>query len=166
MNAPLIEEGQKPTGNGHIYFKIKESRTHFKDARNAEGRRVGHGQFFLLINIIALQGTVYIPISLASGKKPTGFVYQIEGTAQGLIATTDISCKGDGVATVTLGTLVYAKIPQGKTATFRIVVDMTGSLNDVYKIIFSRINYKLDPSDARYKKFDAEIASKPLTFKY
>lgn len=152
-------------GNGHVFFKIKESRASFEKTRTPEGRSVGHGQFFLLLDVIALQDTLYIPTSLASGKKPTGFVYQIEGTAEGLISETDISCKGEGISQVTLGTLVYTKIPQGKTATFRIVVDMQGSVNKVYRVVFNRINYKLNPSDARYKKLDVEIASKPLTFK-
>lgn len=151
-------------GNEHIFFKVKESRAHFKEVRNAEGKRIGRGQFFLLIDIIALQGAVHIPTSLASGKKPTGFVYQIEGTAKGEIDTTSVSAKGAGVSQVTLGTLVYTKIPQGKTATFQIVVDMVGSLNKTYQVVFNRINYKLDPSDARYKKLDVAIASTPLTF--
>ena len=64
-----------------------------------------------------------------------------------------------------MGTLLYTKIPQGKTATFRIYVDMKGILNKTYRIIINRINYKFDPSDARYKRFDVEIASKPVEFK-
>lgn len=153
------------TGDGHLYFKIKESKAFFVKEKGEDGRTKSHGQFTLHLDVIALQQTVYIPLSIASGKKPTGFVYQIEGTAQGLISTTDISCKGEGIAQVTLGTLLYAKVPQGKTATFRIFVDMEGSLNKTYKIVINRINYKFDPSDARYKRFDVEIASKPLTFK-
>lgn len=34
-----------------------------------------------------------------------------------------------------------------------------------YKVIVMRINYKLDPSDARYKKFDTGIETKPLKFR-
>ncbi len=152
-------------GNEHIFFKIKESKAFYTKERDTDGRTVNHGQFSLQLDVIALQQTLYIPLSIASGKKPTGFVYQIEGTAQGLISTTDISCKGEGVAQVTLGTLLYAKVPQGKTATFRIFVDMKGSPNKTYSVVINRINYKFDPSDARYKKYDVEIATKPLTFK-
>lgn len=153
------------TGNGHMYYEVKESRANYEKKKNEEGRSVGHGQFFIQLNVMALQGAVYIPTTIASGKKPTGFVYQIEGTAEGLIATTDISCKGEGIVQVTLGTLVYTKIPQGKTATFKIVVDMQGKVNKTYSIVINRINYKLDPSEARYKKFDVDIASKALKFK-
>lgn len=154
-----------PSGNGHIFFKGKESKAFFVKERDDSGRTKPHGQFTLQLDIIALQQTIYIPTSLASGKKPTGFVYQIEGTAPGMISTTDISCKGEGIAQVTLGTLLYTKIPQGKTASFRIYVDIEGSLNKTYKVVINRINYKLDPSDARYKKFDVDIATKELKFK-
>ncbi len=152
-------------GNEHLFFKIRESKAFLVKERDDSGRAVHHGQFTLYLDAIALQETIYIPLSIASGKKPTGFVYQIEGTGQGLISTTDISCKGEGITQVTLGTLLYVKIPMGKTATFKIFVDMKGSANKTYKVILNRINYKLDPSDARYKKYDAQIATKPLTFK-
>ena len=152
-------------GDGHVFFKVKESKAFFVKERDTAGKIVSHGQFTLYLDIIALQQTLYIPTSLASGKKPTGFVYQIEGTAPGQIHTTEVTCKGDGIAQVTLGTLLYTKVPQGKTASFKIFVDMKGSLNKTYKVIINRINYKLDPSDARYKKFDVEISSKPVTFK-
>lgn len=153
------------TGNEHLFFKIKESKAFAVLERDENGKTVSHGQFTLYLDIIALQQTLYIPTSLASGKKPTGFVYQIEGTAPGQIFTTDISCKGEGVSQVTLGTLLYTKVPQGKTATFRIYVDMKGGLNKTYSILINRINYKLNPSDARYKRFDVAIASKSVEFK-
>lgn len=154
-----------PTGNEHIFFKVKESQTHFTKAKDEDGHTIGRGQFLLQVDVMALQGTVYIPMSIASGKKPTGFVYQIEGTAEGAISTAQVSCKGEGITQVTLGTLVYAKIPQGKTANFRLVVHIKGSVNKVFKVVINRINYKLDPSDARYKKFDADIGTKELKFK-
>ncbi len=165
MDTPQGGAGNKQAGDGHVFFKVKESKAFYVKERDEEGNAVSHGQFTLYLDVIALQQTLYIPTSLASGKKPTGFVYQIEGTAPGQIHTTEVSCKGDGISQVTLGTLLYTKIPQGKTATFRIYVDMKGSLNKTYKIIINRINYKFDPSDARYKRFDVEIASKSVEFK-
>ncbi len=165
MKTPLGTTEAGPAGDGHVFFKIKESKAFTVLERDEDGKTVSHGQFTLYLDVIALQETLYIPTSLASGKKPTGFVYQIEGTAPGQIHTTEVSCKGNGVSQVTLGTLLYTKIPQGKTATFRIYVDMKGILNKTYRIIINRINYKFDPSDARYKRFDVEIASKPVEFK-
>jgi len=165
MTTPQAQMQARQGGDGHVFFKVKESKAFFVKDRDEAGKAVSHGQFTLYLEVIALQQTLYIPTSLASGKKPTGFVYQIEGTAPGQIHTTEISCKGEGTSQVTLGTLLYTKIPQGKTATFRIYVDMKGSLNKTYRILINRINYKFDPSDARYKRFDVAIASKPVEFK-
>lgn len=152
-------------GDGHLFVEVKELKAFFEKGRTSEGKTIGRGQFNFLLHITALQGAVYIPTSLASGKKPTGFVYQIEGQAPGFISTADISAKGEGVSQVTLGTLVYTKVPQGKVAAIKMVVMIEGSVNKEYGVVINRINYKLDPSDARYKKFDVDIASKPLKFK-
>jgi hypothetical protein len=152
-------------GDGRIYVSVKEANAQFKRIRVVGGEDIGRGEFFMHLDVTALKEDVYIPLSLASGKKPTGFVYQIEGTAQGSIATSEVSCKGDGITKVVLGTLVYAKIPKGSIANFRIAIDMRGVLGREYKVGISRINYKLNPDDARYKKFDALIETKMLKFK-
>ncbi|MGB4076241.1 MAG: hypothetical protein WBK28_00865 [Minisyncoccia bacterium] len=144
--------------------RVQKTQARFKRIRVPKGPDIGAGEFFLLVDITAPKETVYIPLSIASGKKPTGFVYQIEGTAEGTIVTTDISCKGAGVTQVTLGTIVYSKIPAGKTATFRILVEMRGRVGKAYGIIISRIHYKQSPSDARYQKFPADIHSSTLKF--
>lgn len=158
-------EAQKTLSNEHMYCKVGGSRAYFlkkiyrlKDAR-------GQGQFNLSLDISGLQDGVYIPLSLASGKKPTGFVYQIEGTAEGALATAKISCRGEGITQITLGTLRYAKIPAGKTAHFEMVFYIEGDYGKEYKVVINRINYKLEPSDARYKKIDAALETKTLEFR-
>lgn len=147
-----------------ITVRLNESKAHFQRVRNSDGPDIGIGDFFILLDITAVRETVYIPSSVASGKKPTGFVYQIEGTAEGTISTTKISCKGEGVTQIKLGTLLYSKVPKGVTATFRIEIEIRGRLGKEYKIIISRIHYKRDPSDARYQKYVPEIKSKVLKF--
>lgn len=122
------------------------------------------GKFWFEIAITAVSQAVYIPLSIASGKKVTGFVYQIEGTAQGFIATTDIACKGDDITQITLGTMVYCKIPAGIKATFRIRVEVRGQLGKSYKVAIRQICYKLDPGDARYQKIPQDIQTKMLKF--
>ena len=149
-------------GDGHIHCEVQKTQARSKEIHNPDGPNRILGEFFLALNVTALQETVYIPISIASGKKPTGLVYQIEGTAEGVISTTDISCRGEGVSQVTLGTILYAKIPHGKTATFRILVEMNGKTGKEYKIVINRVNYKLDISGARYKKFDTTIGTEIL----
>ena len=165
METLPAEEQITRTGDEHLYLQVKESRANFQHVRTTDTRTIGQGQFGLILDIIALQGAVYIPISIASSKKPTGFVYQIEGTSQGDISTAEVSCRGEGVTQITLGTLRYAKIPQGSTAHFRFIFHIEGGIGKVYKIVINRINYKLNPNDARYKKFNTTISTDMLKFK-
>lgn len=156
---------KKAAFNGVLEVRVQKSQGRHKRIRDPQGPDSGIGEFFLLVDVTAQEKTAYIPISIASGKKPTGFVYQIEGTAPGAISTTDISCSGTGVTQITSGTILYAKIPKGKTATFRVLVEMRGKAGKEYTILIERINYKFDPGDARYQKFEEEIRSKTLVFK-
>lgn len=146
-----------------ISVRVGKSQARFKRIRGP-GPDAGIGEFFFLIDITALEEAVYVPLSIASGKKPTGFVYQIEGTAKGEIMTTDISVGGTGVTQVTLGTILYAKVPKGKTAIFRILVEMRGRAGGTYGVVVNRIHYKATPSDARYMKFSEELRSKSIKF--
>lgn len=148
-----------------IKVHVRKRQARFKRIRVPQGPDVGVGEFFLLVEVTAVKETVYIPTSIASGKKPTGFVYQIEGTAEGTIVTTNISCNGAGVTQVTLGTILYCKIPAGKTAIFRVLVSMRGGAGKEYKVVINRIHYKHTPSDARYQKFTEEINSSILKFR-
>ena len=93
------------------------------------------------------------------------FRYQIEGTSEGSLSTTDISCSGAGVTQVTLGTILYSKIPAGKTATFRILIEIRGKTGGTYRIVINRINYKFAPTDARSEKFLDELPTKTLKAK-
>jgi hypothetical protein len=152
-----------PTGDTSLVVRLEKKQERFKRIR-LPGPDQGVGEFFLLLTITALKEDVYIPLSIASGKKPTGFVYQIEGTGQGTISTTDISASGDGVTQITLGTLLYAKIPRGKTATFRILVEMKGIAGKSYAVVINQISYKHAPTDARYQKFLTDIRTDTLKF--
>lgn len=148
-----------------INVKVKKTQAHFERIRNPEGPDHGIGEYFSSIDITAKKADVYIPISIASGKKATGFIYQIEGTGEGSIVKTDISCTGEGISQITLGTIVYSKIPSGKTGTFRIHNEIKGKIGKTYKIVINRINYKFTPNDSRYKQYLKEINSRTLEFK-
>lgn len=165
LRSRLEEKRKMPNGDAFIRWSIEKSQARFERIRRPKEHDIGHGTFFLIVHITARKQAVYLPISIASSKKPTGFVYQIEGTAEGTISSTDISCRGDGVTKVTLGTLLYAKIPAGKTAAFRILVETRGNVGKLYKIVINRINYKLDPRDARYQRIDTAISSKTVKFR-
>lgn len=146
-------------------IKIRKNDENFKRIRNPDGPDGALGKFYLHVEITAVKEDVYIPISIASGKKPTGFVYLIEGTDQGFISTTEIICRGDGVTQVTLGTIVYAKIPTGMAATFRIRIEVRGRIGQEYRAVIWKIRYKHIPSDARYMETVQEIQTKFLKFK-
>lgn len=157
-------ETKLPIGDELIAIKVEKSQARFKRIKVPGERDIGHGEFFLLLEITALEQDVYIPLSIASGKKVTGFIYHIEGTAEGNINTTNISARGDGITKITLGTLLYVKIPAGKTASFRMLIEIRGGVSKEFKAVINRINYKLAPSDARYKRLDLEINTKVLKF--
>lgn len=147
-----------------LLINLKKYDENFSRVRVPNGTDVGIGRFTLNIDITAVKEDIYIPISIASGKKPTGFVYQIEGTNQGSIRTTDISCKGEGVTQITLGTIVYAKIPRGLRATFRIHIEIQGKLMESYRVVIHEVRYKYDTSDTRYKVSSAQINTDMIRF--
>jgi hypothetical protein len=147
-----------------ISVRIRKTNAHFRRMREG-GVEFGAGKFFLLIDITAIKEDIFIPISIASGKKPTGFIYEIVGTKAGMISTTDISCEGKEISQITLGTILYCKIPATKTGTFRIIVETRGKIGGVYNIVINRINFKHDPSDARYGKFVEDLSSESVKFR-
>jgi hypothetical protein len=147
-----------------LVVKIQKSQARFERVKNPNGYDHGIGRYLLVLAIKANKTDVYIPISIASGKKTTGFMYQIEGTGKGSLVGTDISCRGEGTSQITLGTIVYAKIPTGKKAEFRIQFEIKGKIGKTYKAVINRINYKLEPSDARYKQYAKAVSTDTLQF--
>ncbi|HWH16478.1 MAG TPA: hypothetical protein VNU25_02770 [Candidatus Paceibacterota bacterium] len=148
-----------------VVIKVKDLKESARRIPDPDKPDPVHGKFWFTIDITALAQDVYVPLSVASGKKPAGFMYQIEGTAPGAIKSTDISSKGDGILQVTHGTILYAKIPAGKTATFKLRIEMRGALNKTYGITLYQIQYKWSPTDARYQKLAQAIRSKMEKFK-
>ncbi len=147
-----------------IAVKRGKNQGQFKRVKTKGESDKGIGKFFMTIDITAKKQPVMIPLSIASGKKPTGFSYQIEGTGEGTIVRADVSCRGEGVTQITLGTIVYAKIPTGKIGTFRIQLEMRGKIGREYKFFIYRINYKLSVTDARYLQYLKEIHSTRVKF--
>jgi len=163
-SLPALEQ-EPQVGDAHVRVEVVESHAYYFETHDGTGKTTSHGQFNLRLALTARSGAVYVPTSLASGKKPTGFVYEIEGTGEGSINTASLSLEGNDSTQVTFGTLEYTKIPQGKTARFDMIISIVGSWGNVYRILINRINYKLDPTDTRYKKVVVQIGSTELTFK-
>lgn len=164
---PALKKNKRGFGaNEHFQLEVQKSQARSKKAKSKKESAAGIGEFFLLVDITAREEDIYIPLSIASGKKSTGFVYQIEGTAEGTIFTTKLSVRGDGVTQITWGTLLYAKIPKNKTGTFRILITTRGKRGKTYKVVITRVNYKLSLRERRYKRFEAEIVSESTKFRY
>jgi len=164
LQTKLVQANKLEGKDDFIDVRVKKNQGRFERIKQKGVEDKAVGKFYIEILIKAKQKDVFIPTSIASGKKTAGFMYQIEGTAEGSISTADVRARGDGVSLVTLGTLVYAKIPPGKTASFEIRATIRGAFGKTYKIIFSRLNYKLNLTDARYQQYLKEIHSDSVKF--
>lgn len=158
-----LEEAHKLEGkDAYIDVRVKKNQARFEKIKQKDAKDMVLGKYYMDIDMVAKQETVFVPLSIASGKKVAGFMYQIEGTAPGSIVTADITVRGEGVTQVTLGTLLFAKIPAGKVGTFIIRATIRGVFGKGYKIVFTRLNYKLRLSDARYEQYLKEIHSESM----
>jgi len=164
LQTALVEANKLEGKDTYIDVKVKKNQARFERVKEKGKEDKAQGKFYIEIDITAKKDNVFVPISMASGKKTAGFMYQIEGTAEGAIVGANIKIRGEGVSQVTLGTLLYAKIGAGKTASFLIHATTKGRLGKTYKIVFTRLNYKLNLTDARYFQYLKEIHSDSVKF--
>ncbi len=164
LQGELVEANKYEGKDAYIEVRVKKNQARFERIKQKGAPDKAFGKFYIEIDITAKQEMVFVPISVASGKKVAGFMYQIEGTAPGSIQTTDIKTRGEGVSQVTLGTLLYAKIPPDKTGTFQIHAMIRGAIGKTYKIVFTRLNYKRRLADVRYEQYLKEIHSDSVRF--
>lgn len=164
LQAELLVVNKAAGINDYLTVKrtLNQSRFEKIKKKGEPDKAVGH--YLLMLEVTAKTDTVFIPLSIASGKKQTGFIYQIEGTGDSSIATAKVKCRGEGITQVTLGTIVYAKIPPLKTAEFNIQISIRGKMGKVYKFLIHRINYKMAATDTRYRQYSKEIPSDTLKF--
>lgn len=159
LQAKLVEANKLAGKDAYIDVRVTKNQARAERIKQKEEKDKLVGKFYIELDITAKEENVFVPLSVASGKKTAGFMYQIEGTAEGKIATADVKVRGGGVSQVTLGTLLYAKVPAGKTASFQIRATTRGRFGKTYKIVFTRLNYKLNLADARYLQYLKEIHS-------
>jgi hypothetical protein len=162
LQAELVKAHKLEGKDAYIAVKVRKNQARFERIKQEGAGDKAMGKFFIEVEITAKQQEVFIPVSVASGKKTAGFMYQIEGTAEGRVVTAEISVRG--VSQVTLGTLLYAKIPAGKTASFQVRATIRGKIGKKYKIVFARLNYKLQLTDARYQQYLKEVHSESVSF--
>lgn len=152
-------------GDGFITIIPQKLDAHFSEGYDTDrSDKIGTGKYFFHLDVTAEKETVYIPISIASGRQSTGFIYQIEGTDEAK-GTASISGRGEGVTTVTSGSITYFKIAAGKTVSFKIVIEVTAKIHREYRAVINRVNYKFNTSEPRYKRFVVEIGTKSVKFK-
>lgn len=150
----------------HIEVKlIKTDETYKKSMDIKQRGELGIGRYAIVLSVTALKEALHIPASVGTGRVSTGFVYVIEGTEKGKTASAEISCRGEGVATVTSGSISYWKIAPGKTAQIKLYIQIKGARIGTYQIVVNRINYKLNPSDMRYTRFLTDIRTGVLEFR-
>ena len=165
LQSKLTATNKIPPVLDSITVLVQKNEANFSEAYDTNRKdKLGLAKYNLLIDITAGKDTIYIPTSIASGRKSTGFIYQVEGSASGA-GTASVTFRGEGTMIVTSGTISYCKIPAGKTASFRIQAEVTGTLGKAYKIVISRINYKLNSNDLRYKRFLTDITTETLKFR-
>jgi hypothetical protein len=164
LQGELAEAKKREGIDDNIAVKVRKNQARYERSHAVGAPKVGVGKFFMMLEVTAKKQEVYIPLSMASGKKVAGFMYQIEGTGEAAIAGTEIDVQGDGVTQVTIGTLLFAKIPAGVTAVFRLQITTRGHAGKTYSITISRINYKLALSDARYLQYLKPLPSERVKF--
>jgi hypothetical protein len=64
-----------------VVIKVKDLKQSARRIPDPEKPDSVHGKFWFTIDITASAKDIYVPLSIASGKKPAGFMYQIEGTS-------------------------------------------------------------------------------------
>lgn len=148
----------------YITVKVEKNQARYERSHALGAPKVGVGKFFMLITVTAKKQEVYVPLSMASGKKTAGLMYHIEGTGEGVIASTSIDASGADVSQITIGTLQFCKIQPGATATVRVQVTTRGQAGKSYRIIISRLNYKLSLSETRYQQYLKPLPSKSVKF--
>lgn len=159
-----VDKATGKTESVAVTVKLAKSQARFERIKKQNERDEGIGEFFMQVDVTAGEKAVFVPLSIASSRKPTGFIYQIEGTGKGDIATADVTSRGAGVTQITLGTILYTRIPAGKTGSFRILVEIRGHVHKEYRVTITRMNYKFDPSDSRYQRYEKAFSSKMVRF--
>lgn len=149
----------------YVDVKVKKRKARFTRVKLDEAQDKAIGRYSMEIHIKAKQSSVFVPISIASGKKPTGFVYHIVGTGDSSITTASVEVGKGNVKQITVGTLEFCEIPPKETAIFIIQAEIKGKLNREYQIVVNRINYKLTLGDARYQQYLKPLPSSELKFK-
>lgn len=163
LQADLVVAKKKEGKDDNIDVRVLKNQARFKRVKQKGVEDKAFGMFYIEVRITAKQADVYVPLSIASGKKTAGLMYQIEGEREGSIVTAEVRVQGEDVTQVKVGTLLFAKVPAGSSGVLELRITIRGSFGKAYRVIITRLNYKLQLADVRYQQYIKEISSRTVT---
>jgi hypothetical protein len=164
LETQLVKTKKVEGIDPYVEVKVRKNQGRFERVKKKGAEDKAFGHFFLRVDVLAEEADIFIPLSIATGKNVAGMMYQIEGTDTASPERASLEVRGEGVSQVTIGTLVFAKVPKGSTGSFEVRVLIRGSFGKTYTLVFTRLNYKLQLSDARYQQYLKEIRSETVKF--
>lgn len=163
LQTELVEANKREGKDAYIDVKLGKKQVRADAVRKKDQEDKLYARFYFEIDITAKVSDVLIPLSVATGKRTAGFMYYTEGTTTLPAAETELKVRGEGVTQLKVGTLLFAKVPTGKTAKFVIQANIQGKQKEQYQFIISRISYKLSLDEVRYLQYMKEIKSGSVT---
>ncbi|MFM2423795.1 MAG: hypothetical protein RLZZ70_182 [Candidatus Parcubacteria bacterium] len=164
LEKELVVAKKKEGIDQYVSIKSKKQQAKFQRVKIESGRDKATGTYMIEIAVTAKTQPVYIPLTIASGKTTSGFMYHINGTDESSIGRAGVVVTGEGVKRITIGSLDYAELAPKVTGLFQLEVVIKGRVGQTYQIIVNRINYKLTLTDPRYQQYLKPIESKVLRF--
>lgn len=164
LEKELVIAKKKEGIDQYVTIKAKKQKTSFARVRVEDGPDRATGTYVIEIAITAKSKSVYVPLTIASGKTTNGFMYHIDGTSESSIGQASVSVSGDEVKRITIGSLDYVELTPKVTGLFRLEVVIKGRVGQTYQVVINRINYKLALADTRYQQYLKPVESKTLRF--
>ncbi len=162
LEKELVVAKRKEGIDQYVTIKQKKQKTSFVRVKVETGPDRATGTFVIEIAITAKSVPVFVPLTIASGKTTSGFMYHIDGTSESAIGRAGVSVSGEGVKRITIGSLDYAELPPTVTGLFQLEVVIKGRVGQTYQVVINRINYKLALTDTRYQQYLKPLPSKHL----
>ncbi|HMO78249.1 MAG TPA: hypothetical protein PKD95_03580, partial [Candidatus Paceibacterota bacterium] len=77
----------------NISVKIGLNQARFERVKVKGKKDKGIGKFLIELAVTTKERDVLIPITIATGKKAVGFMYHIEGSAEGKVSTAEVKSR-------------------------------------------------------------------------
>jgi hypothetical protein len=164
LQAELVVAKQLEGIDSHLGVRMLDTKLRFTRTRIEDGPDRALGEFRIGVEVMAKDAPVHIPLSITSGKTTAGFMYQIEGTGEGSVASAGVEIVTKNLTQISVGTLRYVLVPKGTKATLTLAISVRGKVGRYYEIVLYRVNYKLKTADTRYLQYMKPLRSKKFKF--